>query len=639
MNQAFAAPQGAMMMQEDRDAGLMDPQPMMDGQAVLDLQTQRYHRLLLDQLATMWTSVIPAEGETYSAFAHRLYGQQPGRIDGKQFECRHMEILQNAIDLYRLLMSQHLVGDFDRDTLETDKRVRRVLEAIQHAYYHVDSAMRGEAIATENNEMYVPPQVSLFRVSTIDVQNNEPHQNLLLFLLGEAFHKGYRRYKGSVYEQIYTDSEQGHLPTHAWREVSTVEEFVYNSVQKEVNYQQWLNLTHRSNTAKSMIEYLSKSKADSEFPFLTPDRTVTAWRNGLYMADQRRFIPYDVVQQEVDTNVVACKYYDYEFYDAPTPEGRDGWYQLPTPVFESIMSFQDLPKEAKMMMYVMIGRMRYPLGQYDRWQVVPFIKGMAGTGKSTIGKYILEMFEFADIGVMSSNIEEKFGLAGIMDKFAWICLEVKRNFALAQSEFQSMISGEHMSIPVKNQTAKTTLWSSPGFLCGNEMAKWVDAAGSMSRRLYIWEFYNIVRDADPTLEPRLKAELGVFIRKVNEAYREFTDRYGGNDIWTIAESAYFSKTRERAKAVINPIISFIQTSEMVRINKEGGYMKLLRFKELYISWAKNLGRALQFDEEQWVPVFSEYHLTWKVEERLVRNQRETACFISGIEEIVRNDRG
>jgi len=585
----------------------------------------------------LYEQCTPAPDVPYSVFACRLFNQRVDGVDATQLEHGYMSVMEQAITLYRLSVSNHMVGTHDVVALENDKRFRRLIEGIRHAYLHLDSEYRGIEVMTKQGDRYIPPHVSMFRVSTIDVEENEPHQNLLLFLLNEAFDKGYRRYKKGVYEQIYTDDEHGHLPTHAWTMVCSVEEFVYSSVKKEVNYKQWQNLTHRSGTAKNIIEYLSKSKSDQEFPWLTPDRTVTAWRNGLYLAESKQFLTYDRVQDEVDSNVVACKFFDYDFYTQDTPAGRDGWYQLPTPVFESIMDYQKMTEEAKKLMYVMIGRLRYPMAVYDRWQVVPFLKGMAGTGKSTIGKYCLEMFEFADMGILSSNIEDKFGLYALMDKFAWVCLEVKERFGLPQSEFQSMISGEHMNIPVKHDTAISTVWNSPGLMCGNEMANWVDAAGSMTRRLFIWEFYELVREADPTLEPRLKQELGVFIRKVNEAYREYAERYGGIDIWNIPECTYFRLTRERAKSIINPINSFIQTSEVVRINSDGGFMPFSRFRELFIQWAKNMGRSTKFEKDYWLPVFSDYRFDVRVDTKMVKGRPLNAWFVFGIEEI--NNRG
>ena len=49
---------------------------------------------------------------------------------------------------------------------------------------------------------------------------------------------------------------------------------------------------------------------------------------------------------------------------------------------------------------------------------------MAGTGKSCIGLVVKAFFAPEHIGIMSSNIEEKFGLMNLHDKHAFICFEV-----------------------------------------------------------------------------------------------------------------------------------------------------------------------------------------------------------------------
>ena len=83
-------------------------------------------------------------------------------------------------------------------------------------------------------------------------------------------------------------------------------------------------------------------------------------------------------------------------------------------------------------------------------------------------KGIQKFFEPENVGLLSSNIEEKFGLSSIMDKWVMLCTEVKKDFHLNQAEFQSMVSGESISIAQKNQKTHQMKWTAPGLLCGNE---------------------------------------------------------------------------------------------------------------------------------------------------------------------------
>ena len=56
---------------------------------------------------------------------------------------------------------------------------------------------------------------------------------------------------------------------------------------------------------------------------------------------------------------------------------------------------------------------------------------------------------------LSNNVERKFGLSAIMDGFMFIAPEIKGDLALEQAEFQSIVSGEDVSIAVKHEKAQS----------------------------------------------------------------------------------------------------------------------------------------------------------------------------------------
>ncbi len=112
-----------------------------------------------------------------------------------------------------------------------------------------------------------------------------------------------------------------------------------------------------------------------------------------------------------------------------------------------------------------MGRCLYDLGEIEEWQVIGYLLGQAGSGKSTILVKILKLFyEACDVGTMSNNMEKKFGLGALVGKKMFIGPEIKSNFSMEQSEFQSIISGEDVQIAVKNQTASSKIWNIPGML-------------------------------------------------------------------------------------------------------------------------------------------------------------------------------
>jgi phage/plasmid-associated DNA primase len=189
--------------------------------------------------------------------------------------------------------------------------------------------------------------------------------------------------------------------------------------------------------------------------------------------------------------------------------------------------------------------MLHALKEQEDWQIIPFLKGRGGSGKSTVATVIKNFYEAADVGILSNNSEKKFGLQALLDKFVWLCLELKRNIALDQAEFQSMVSGEDMMIAQKNHIAKQVTWSAPGLLCGNESPSWVDAQGSIARRMAIITFsYSLQeRDVVPDLLKKiLLQELPALIVKCNEAYRMTCETSRHDDIWKVLPQ-YFKNER------------------------------------------------------------------------------------------------
>lgn len=203
------------------------------------------------------------------------------------------------------------------------------------------------------------------------------------------------------------------------------------------------------------------------------------------------------------------------------------------------------PLDAQKWVYIFMGRMLHSLKTQEDWQIIPFLKGRGGSGKSTAATVIKNFYEASDVGILSNNSEKKFGLQALLDKFIWMCLELKKNIALDQAEFQSMVSGENMMIAQKNQIARQIEWNAPGILCGNEAPSWVDAQGSIARRMAIITFsYSLQeRDVVPDLLKRiLQNELPALIVKCNQAYRIMCDTHRQDDIWKVLPP-YFKKER------------------------------------------------------------------------------------------------
>ena len=462
--------------------------------------------------------------------------------------------------------------DINQNEFKVSFRINRLIRTADDAYESVFRYIRQyECI---NHPTYVPidPESdhSLFRCTTLDLEDISPYQNLLLALLSHTYRLNYRRYKEQCCKQIET--AEGHY-TRAWKPVMAVKDFVYSIAQKETNGSIWKDLTAKASYARDATKHLTDCK-DMQFPEIIKNRNVWSFNNGLFVGKEWspklgkyicNFYPYDSDKFRcLDAGIVSAKYFDKPFN---AYEEVENWWDIPTPHFDSILTYQQFEDEVSRWIYVMGGKMCFDVGDIDGWQVIPFLKGVARSGKSTIiTKVFKKFYESEDVRTLSNNIERKFGLSSIYDGFMFIAPEVKGDLCLEQAEFQSLVSGEDVSIACKYEKAKSVEWKTPGILGGNEIPNWKDNSGSVLRRILTWNFAKQVHDADPHLDDKLEREIPVILLKCVRAYLDYAQKYSDQDIWNVVPG-YFKTIQMQIATVASSLQNFL-ISEKVTFGKE-----------------------------------------------------------------------
>eukprot|EP00752_Nemacystus_decipiens_P004386 g4009.t1 len=394
----------------------------------------------------------------------------------------------------------------------------------------------------------------LFFQSQMDLQDLKPPQVYILFLLGCMYRKKYRRLADKVYEQIFIN---GHA-TRAWKERCSIAAQVQSFSTKEQQFTMWKVMTER---LEPTVRYLAECN-DAEFPDLVPNRRVWSFDDGVYDASDDTFCFY---AQHTDDNVVASKlirkpFAAVYFQGQPVPSApRLTYEQVPTPLFDSIFAPQNWEPDMIRWLFVLIGRLFWETNENDSWQIIPFLKGVAGTGKSTVIKVIQAMYNPAQVGVLGNNTQKQFGLSSVVGKTIFIVPEVKSDFQLDQAEFQSVVTGEEVSLAVKHESPWVGRWSIPGCLAGNEAPGYLDKSGSISRRIVVLDFPNRLQpDAiDPTLLTRLLAsELPAIIRKAAISYLKAVEDHGNMDIWT-ALPVRMLEERKKLQYSVDPLYAVL----------------------------------------------------------------------------------
>lgn len=258
------------------------------------------------------------------------------------------------------------------------------------------------------------------------------------------------------------------------------------------------------------------------------------------------------------------------------------------------------------------------------------------THNSTIlTKIVKQIYESNDVGVLSNNIEKKFGLSALNDKLLFIGPEIKGNLALEQTEFQSLISGEDIQIAEKHKSSRSVVWNVPGMLAGNEVPSYTDNSGSISRRLLIFKFNIKVEKGDTRLGKKLTKELPYIIQACNRAYQEAVNDNGELDIWNIVPS-YFKETKEDMAANANSLVAFLR-SETVNTGPQY-YVREKLFIETFNEFCRRTNaKAPKWVTDYYGSIFHSYGLKVLVNKKMAypigSNMLHKGNFIKGVDVI------
>ena len=308
----------------------------------------------------------------------------------------------------------------DESGLSLDKRISNIILHIEDGFENIRRHyISYERVSTPTVQPQYPRFSDPSTMDDEDVENFNPLQKCLVFTFDELYKSGYRRYKGHCCEEITT--AEGYK-TRAWYPKFPIERFVYSIARRDYMFTNWKNFTSKGSIARDVIDNLSKCE-DAQFPEIKKRRHVWSFKNGVFVGKEWipergvydcRFYPYDSKEFAcLDPTIISCKYFDQRFDDYSHLER---WQDIPTPNFDTVLKYQKFEDEVCNWAYVMGGRLCYDIGELDSWQIIPFFKGIARSGKSTlITKVFKKFYEGEDVGVLANNIEKKFGLSAIKD--------------------------------------------------------------------------------------------------------------------------------------------------------------------------------------------------------------------------------
>jgi hypothetical protein len=385
-----------------------------------------------------------------------------------------------------------------------------------------------------------------------------PHQTCLEYALDLISKNHYRRHGDYIYTPVLSPVTYEYM--HAWSEKMSIKSFVYGLTSGTYNRDLYRAMTRGPGIADGVVQALTTLCYD-KFPDLVISRYHYAFKNGVYCTAKHEFREHGATDGM--GSVVACKYFDRTF------ELADDWREIETRSLDIIFKTQygDRPDyhEIYRTACVMLGRLLYDVGAKDDWQVLPFFKGLGGTGKSTILEEIVKgLFTPGSTKTIGNNCQKTFALDGVDKGKVWLGVDVDRNFALDQMNFQNMVTGESVSVIGKNKDARTVRWTVPGIMCGNEMPGYTDKGGGLGRRIVIFHFGKLVTPEQRAcgLKDIIRQELPSILQKCNMAYLEAAREWKDRGFWGNCLQ-YFIDNQAMLSQNTNPLLEFLLSDSIV----------------------------------------------------------------------------
>jgi len=142
-----------------------------------------------------------------------------------------------------------------------------------------------------------------------------------------------------------------------------------------------------------------------------------------------------------------------EWFPNEVRHDKTGWIEGKEPWRHFACECIEYPKQARCFFATVFGRMHWPLGK-DRWGVMPFIRGLPGTGKSAGLEALAKSLPTGAMGVIPSAVNPLFALGTMKDALCIVYPEITANFTLPKGTFLDMCTRGRVQIERKNVQAE-----------------------------------------------------------------------------------------------------------------------------------------------------------------------------------------
>lgn len=303
------------------------------------------------------------------------------------------------------------------------------------------------------------------------------------------------------------------------------------------------------------------------------------------------------------------------------------WDECVVPEIQQIYNCQNFGCHDRFLLYAFKGRTLFRVGELDRSQLTLFIEGTGGCGKSTLMKTMQLFWSHHRMGILSSNIEAKFGMSQVLrgavkdpdevfpksQTYAIFCNEVSRDLLLVQEEWQTSCSGEVGSYAVKHKAPLECICQAQHFWVGNEFpSHFKNDQQQVSRRIAGVRMSRPVEPRNESIFDHIRNQIGTLQRCIVLAYQEYRRQMRDTDPMSVPtrlppafQDYYFRKLNDT-----KPIDGFIADGKYVRPSATG-LLTETEFKRMLDQWCTENGikRIVGRLQDHCTETFNRYSIT------------------------------
>ena len=326
-----------------------------------------------------------------------------------------------------------------------------------------------------------------------------------------------------------------------------------------------------------VLEWI-KGTGHPDFQLVTDD----SWRNDVALFQDGWWDLNDLTFHQDDPEPPLGVFIFEESFFESKKKSTPNFYRL---LMTQLANDVENPNEDEVQTYKIIlalfGRLFYPVG-FDHWQVVPFLLGEGNTGKGTVLRILISMFESSRVASMSAASRQSFQLQSLVKKQVIVFQDIPGELQgiLPDTVFTTLVSGELIDIATMyDGIGETVQWNTPMIMAGNQTPQdYHDSGGRISRRMVVLPFSRTIPEADfdTTLESQIieRERASLFIKMVR-CYHKIRKQVGKGKLSSIYTQILLD-SQEEARLGLSPLYDFIKNgSTRYRIEHDPGESVLL----------------------------------------------------------------